>query len=512
MSGWADGYVADIHYTSGFYAELSPTFLSFLVTIQGLRAPDPTGSFTYCELGCGQGFGTSVLAAAHPHGRFWGFDFSPAQICNASRFASLSQLANITFAEESFEDLANGSRSDLPKFDYITLHGIYSWVSPENRRHLLRFIRQNLKPGGIVYVSYNCMPGWSSIAPLQKLLREHANLHPNRSDRQMEAAVSFVDSLNIGGSTYFKQTPMFEGHFASMKAKNVQYLAHEYLNATWQPLYHADVAREMQDAKLSYVCSANILENIDVFSVPEPIRKVLEEVTDPILFQTIKDYAVNKQFRKDIYVRGGVPMSRSEHDSTLSAWPMAAVVRRHDCKLDFKIPIGSIEGAADLYNPIFDALTTKPSLTIGELASLPPLKGQPFGATLRAVQLLLSSVQLHPATPQADKSNSIRFNCAVAEENISGTELTSMAAANIGSGAGISYVEACAYPLLVADPSIESDQLADGMWKNMQRTGRKIVVSGQTIEDEATNLRGLRSLAGKIIDNRLPLWRQLGMI
>lgn len=38
----------------------------------------------------------------------------------------------------------------LPQFDFITLHGIYTWVSRENRQHIVDFIARYLKPGGIV--------------------------------------------------------------------------------------------------------------------------------------------------------------------------------------------------------------------------------------------------------------------------------------------------------------------------------------------------------------------------
>jgi hypothetical protein len=33
-------------------------------------------------------------------------------------------------------------------FDYIALHGVWSWVSPENRGHIVRFAARYLKPGG----------------------------------------------------------------------------------------------------------------------------------------------------------------------------------------------------------------------------------------------------------------------------------------------------------------------------------------------------------------------------
>jgi len=55
MPDWSSGYVLDIPYTSGFYRELAPTYLQFVLHSQSLRAPALGPGATYCELGCGQG-------------------------------------------------------------------------------------------------------------------------------------------------------------------------------------------------------------------------------------------------------------------------------------------------------------------------------------------------------------------------------------------------------------------------------------------------------------------------
>lgn len=48
-------------------------------------------------------------------------------------------------------------------------------------RAIVAFIDLFLKPGGLVYGSYNCMPGWAAMAPFQRLLVEHAKRNPNRN-------------------------------------------------------------------------------------------------------------------------------------------------------------------------------------------------------------------------------------------------------------------------------------------------------------------------------------------
>ncbi len=178
MATWSAGYVLDIEYTSGFYREIAPGFLNWAILSQGLYAPTLREGAAYCELGCGQGFGTALLAAANPGVKFYGFDFNPAQIANARRLSAQAGLTNITFEDKSFEELATAPDGAYPKFDIIAIHGIYSWISPENRRFIVDILFRHLSAGGAVYVSYNCMPGWAAVAPLQRLMREHANRGP----------------------------------------------------------------------------------------------------------------------------------------------------------------------------------------------------------------------------------------------------------------------------------------------------------------------------------------------
>ena len=67
-----------------------------------------------------------------------------------------SASSSIRFAGQ---ELIGADAPVLPMFDYVTLHGVYSWVGTTVRADIVRFLRRYLKPGGAVYLSYNAMPG-----------------------------------------------------------------------------------------------------------------------------------------------------------------------------------------------------------------------------------------------------------------------------------------------------------------------------------------------------------------
>ncbi len=83
--------------------------------------------------------------------RMVGHGFNPAQAI--SRRASLKPPApRGMLLIAAFDEFA--ARSDLPEFDFIGLHGIWSWISDENRGVIADFLRKRLAVGGVAYISY----------------------------------------------------------------------------------------------------------------------------------------------------------------------------------------------------------------------------------------------------------------------------------------------------------------------------------------------------------------------
>ncbi|MFD0464070.1 class I SAM-dependent methyltransferase [Microvirga aerilata] len=273
MTDWSAGYVVDVDYTHGFYQELTPSLLSFFALLQGVQAPDPgASSLAYCELGCGQGFSTNLLASANPHIEFHATDFNPAHIAGARDLARSAGIENAHFYDDSFAEFL--TRNDLPAFDFITLHGIYSWISPENRQAIVGFIRKKLKPGGLVYLSYNAMPGWASMMPLRRLLVEHAAAQGSAQSLQARIAASlgFADKLGSLDARYFANHPKLAGRVEKLKGQNPNYVAHEYFNRDLTPFYFMDVAQELAEAKLTWVGPANALDTLDEINLTQEQR------------------------------------------------------------------------------------------------------------------------------------------------------------------------------------------------------------------------------------------------
>jgi SAM-dependent methyltransferase len=205
-SGWSQGYVTDTNYTDHFFRELSPVWLNYVAALNGAPPHRLDPSFTYLELGCGFGSSTIVNAGAFRQGEFHACDFNPAHFEGAMRQASALGISNIQFHETSFQHLL---ALDLPAFDFIVLHGVYSWIGAAARQAIRGVIGQTLKPGGLVYLSYNCLPGWSIEAPLRKLLLELAATGVGGSPQRTEQALRSVKQLSDSKLRHFTANQRF---------------------------------------------------------------------------------------------------------------------------------------------------------------------------------------------------------------------------------------------------------------------------------------------------------------
>jgi len=511
MAVWSDGYFTDIQYTAKFYAELAPGFLAFACLRQGVRPPALGDGSAYLELGCGQGYGLNLLAAANPGMRFWGVDFHPGQIDNARRLADQAGLTNVAFEDWSFEQLL-ARPTDLPKFDVIALHGVYSWVSAENRAVIVRILDRFLQPGGIAYVSYNCLPGWASLAPLQRFVAEHVARGAGPPQARVVAAFRAALQMLEGSTGYFESIPALRARIEAALREDPAYLVHEYLNGHSQPLYHADVASELEAARLTFAASANVADDLVNLAAPAPLQRAIQEAGDPVWRETLLDYASNKPFRRDVFVRGRNALSDVERDAMLDDLEFALLVPPQATTFEIPIPIGQVKGQPAVYRPLVEALADGPR-RFGELRGLPQFAGARDGAVTQALILLVGSRQIHPVSVGgADAAAAIRFNRAALARAEFGEIPTQLAAALVGTGVRVDFADLMATNGVLQGLEDRPDETARLAWPLMARTGRRLLRDGQALQDQAGNEAELARRIAAFNGARLPLFRSLGVV
>ncbi|MBK6395212.1 MAG: class I SAM-dependent methyltransferase [Betaproteobacteria bacterium] len=114
-----------------------------------------SGGARVLEVGCGDGANLLPMAARMPGATFTGCDASALLMRRANDMARGLGLANVEFVEGDLREVAGS----LGTFDYVIAHGFYSWVPADVRDAFLALAHGHLAPGGLVYVSYNVLPG-----------------------------------------------------------------------------------------------------------------------------------------------------------------------------------------------------------------------------------------------------------------------------------------------------------------------------------------------------------------
>jgi SAM-dependent methyltransferase len=393
MSTHVDGYIADVPYVRAFIHELAPAWLDHAAVVSGIMPPARRVGFTWCDLGCGQGLTAAMLAAMHPAGQFHGVDAMPEHIAHARGIAAEAAIGNVSFHAADF---AKAADLGLPQFDYIVSHGVYSWVSAQARADLRSFIDSHLKPGGLVYLSYNAMPGRAADLPFQRLVRAIGDTCQGDSTHRVVAALKIVDAFLELKVPALVASPMLGSVMERQGRLAVAYLAHEYMGKHWHPLFVTEVRSEMATIGLQSVGSATLVENHDAFVLGRAARAALGEIEDDDVRELARDFLIDQSFRRDIFVRAGAHLD--EHAQRRKLLDGAFLLTRPtSTQVEYTLatPAGQLKFDNVAARAIVAALAVGPRRLheIAEEGSVTPID------VIANAMVLCASTQIRPVEP-----------------------------------------------------------------------------------------------------------------
>jgi SAM-dependent methyltransferase len=391
MQKWSHGYNTSRGYTYGFHRLMAPLNLEFcaLNAKISLARDNPAVKPRYLELGCGQGFGLCVLAAANPDIDFIGIDFSPEHIAHASALARSGSLENVRFIEGDFTTLATEWPAELAECDYIVAHGIYTWISQPIRESLVRCMDHASRPGTLVYLSYNSMPGQIGMMPIRHLAKRLNDQPGADAQETFEALLKIFNELNDTRSLMTKELPHATTKVSELNKRDPAYLVHEYLNDAWVAHWFSSVAADLDRANLKYLTSARIEETLLPDILPKTHRDLIIEQDDHILRQEALDCLINRQFRVDLFWQPSDEYRRVEPSAVLSREIML-VETIPDSPLRIPTSYSVFELEREKFKPITDALADGALSIEGVIETA----GMPARAALSVIYLLLGAGKL----------------------------------------------------------------------------------------------------------------------
>ena len=497
---WGGGYVTDIAYLPGYYRHQSPLHLNLACLLGGSAGIEigPASKLSYLELGCGQGFGTLMLAACNPAWQLIGIDYNPAHIAAARTLCAEAEIANARFLEADLAVIAETPVwGELPDADVITMHGLWSWIGDAARAGILGLLAHKLKPGGIAYVSYNALPAWQGALGMQRLLLESGGRAGGRSDRQVAAGWELVRAM-VDAEAHHLRDGLVRSLIEYSRQAPVAYLAHEYMNAAWQPCFHADVVRALADAKLDWVASAQLLENFTPLTLGEEARAIAARYDDPVMRELVKDMFLTRGLRQDVFVRGARRLSNAERDAALGEVTLALLPQEGQFAWEFEVPVGQATIEREFFGPIVAALSEAPQ-RVSALLGLPDLPRRDNPGEV--VGMLVGSHQALPVIGSASEPDDRvrRLNRAAAKRFVRPDNLdTGMALAASGTGSPV--------PCPMLDLFI-ADRLQSGSPPDPAAWARELGAAQPPSEQDR-----LRGFIERVIAERAPAWRRLGVM
>jgi SAM-dependent methyltransferase len=505
------GYVTDVPYTRHFAHQLAPPTLRLVAAMNGVRAP-VRDDFAYCEIGSGVGDSLVTLAAANPRARFVGIDLNAAHVATSRALAEEAGLSNVRFLERDFSTLSEG---ELEPLDFIGAHGFLSWVGPETRAALVEFAKKRLAPDGLLYVSYNALPGWAAIEPLRRLILDRSARSEGSTLDRARDAVRYANKLAEAGAGYFASHPTAKSMLGLIEEAGLPYVVHEYMNAHWTPMYFADVAAAMDAGDLAFVGQQPLHMNLADLAIPAALKEAARGAPDRVAFETFKDYAVNELFRSDVFARApalGAEDTMREHFQTTrfgTTVPLAQLRR------SVKIAQYTLDFRGAIYDAVL-AVIARRAESARELAARPELAAfgvKRLGEALMNVALGGEVVPMGEGARAAEAPSEryrapVAFNRAVlADESMQRPRV--LASPVTGNGLAVTVLDVLLLQLLT---SVEPARQAAWIRAFAHRTKAPLAVGTKTVSDPTEMVRAVGRELEAYRERSVPKMVELGIL
>lgn len=482
------GNLSGVSYTWGLYHELNPVYLNYVCALTGYEAPLLEGGFTYCELGCGNGVTLNALAAAHPQGKFVGIDLDPDHINNATEIAGEAGLDNTSFLAADIMDM---SGHDLPEFDFIVMHGLYAWIDPDTREAVHKFVVERLKDGGVVYVSYNALPGWAALAPLRDAVLSHTMNMDQEPRIKAQSGLDYLTFLKSNNAAFFADNPPAAAFVDEIKNHDIAYVVHEFFAAEVKPFHFHQVAAAMRSLGLNFAGSTALNLNFIDIAVPAEFHEFLREAATRNEFESRGDFIRNQRFRKDVFVKGRASMSEDDRTAALASIPFGLTCTPENFQRSVRFGEVELNYAADVFDGLIAAMASG-AKTVSEMSGMNGLSAYGPELLIDAVKFLTAGGQVHPfaheteaATPPMLMAERYQLPAAVNIAHLKRRLFQSDSIGFAAPAAGL-VLEISMADALYALCSVEAprNEVADWAFQRLLEARQQIVTDGES-ETEA---------------------------
>ena len=294
----------DFLYVSKAFSNTCISSLMAKARIYGLD-PVPVEEARVLELGSSCGGNIIPQALYNPTATFTGIDLSPTQVKHGNELIESMGLKNITLLEKDIMDIDDA----FGRFDYIIVHGIWSWVPDVVKDKILSICNRNLSDRGVAYVSYNTYPGWKRLEQLRDIMLYSEKHAPN--DSLQERTVYTKNVLKLIAETM--KLDERSTKISDYKIKNINrvlqsndyYVGHEYLEAINDPVYVSEFIERAQQQGCAYIGDETLNRSFISWLDSDVEKNIRTLARDSYIDkEQYYDYVYDTQFRMALLTKG----------------------------------------------------------------------------------------------------------------------------------------------------------------------------------------------------------------
>ncbi|MFN3190747.1 MAG: methyltransferase regulatory domain-containing protein [Aureliella sp.] len=295
----------DVPYPSHPYQVTHPDHIYTMATLFKMDPVLPEES-RVLEIGCASGGNIIPLALQMPSAEFVGIDLSQEQIKEGQDRVRELGLTNIKLETLDLNLLGD----EHGKFDYITCHGVFSWVPPEIQKRIFEVCSERLTPRGLAYVSYNAYPGWFMRGMIRQMMLRHvSNIEDSKVKvQQARALLQFLVESTEGQTTPYAS--FLREELGMLSKHSDAYLFHDHLENENHPMFFADFVELADSTGLQFVGETN-LSSMVTDNLPKKAAETLAKLTKNLHHRSqYTDFVTNRMFRQSLLCKKGAKVDR----------------------------------------------------------------------------------------------------------------------------------------------------------------------------------------------------------
>ena len=291
---------SELLYKSNPFNYTVPALLEANGKLYGLT---PKDSRKARVLELGSSFGGNIITQAlyNPEAEYVGIDLTAEQVRKGNEIIEKIGLTNIKLIEKNILDV----NEDFGKFDYIIVHGVFSWVPENVKDKIIRICNENLNEEGIAYISYNTYPGWKEPDKIREMMIYANKYFPEISlgdkNKRGKAFISIVAEQMKLYEDIVEKKGDFIKQIEELLEMQDYYVAHEYLESFNHPLYLNEFVDLIKKENLQYISDVALRLSIISTYNQDTVNK-LQQLSqgDHVIKEQCLDFILDTKFRRSL--------------------------------------------------------------------------------------------------------------------------------------------------------------------------------------------------------------------